>query len=121
MNSSSLTILRAAVPALALALGLAVGTLVAASASAGDAGTSYAPHVGRGYVRHADEVTAFGLAERTPVVVTAPKTGRGYVRRAGEATAFGLSGDRPVVVAAPKVTRGGALPSTSTIGLSAGR
>lgn len=117
MKTSSLTLLRSTLPAVALAL--AIGSFPATGAHADGLRTTHAPQIARGYVRHADEVTAFGLSDRKPIVVTVPRSGRGYIRRADEVAAFGLSDRTPIVVAAPRVGRG-YLPPLGT-GLAAGR
>ena len=121
MKTSSLTLLRSTLPAAALAL--AIASFPATGAHADGLRTTHAPEVTRGYVRHADEVTAFGLSDHKPIVVTVPKSGRGYVRRADEVAAFGLSDERPIVVAAPRVGRGYLPPLGAglSIGLAAGR
>jgi len=117
MKTSSLTFLLSTIPALALAL--AIGSYPATGAHADGARTNHAPQVARGYVRHADEVTAFGLSDHAAIAVAAPRSGRGYVRQADEVAAFGLSDRKPIVVAAPRVGRG-YLPPFET-GLAAGR
>lgn len=96
MNNAAKTSLRLIVPALALAAGLAIGTVSGAAVAmpATDIDLYAVP-------------TAFALTQQRFDVVRAPAIGRSGALRRGDPTTFGHSPHRFDVVRAPTIGRGG--------------
>ena len=130
MNTAPKTSLRLITSALALAAGMAIGTVSGTAFAEPPTELGYqrtdivrAPVTRRGGAPERGVPTAFGLTDQRFDVARAPVTRRGGAPERGGPTAFGLTDQRFDVARAPVTRRGGA-PSAAAgggwTGLAAG-